>query len=419
VFWARQEQLASKSDCIRNIAESATQAKDRMNPNVPTPPESTTPTQPQAAQVAPPKFRFALALLVLGVAAIVSTLVTMVMPESFCSSARIKVLPDRTDIPGLSEQPPFLTRDPLFMQTELEVIQSELVLGRAVEDLQLNSKWGRKYLGTTLKTTESLRILKERLDLHPVRNTSLIDILAYSEDRDEAAQLANSIATAYQEYRLETRRRLILDGLRVLTEAFNENQSRLRLLEDRKAALARASSPEKSQSSDEIQRQYNEARGVEEALNRRIANANLDARLPANQMVKLVERAVPGLKPVRPNLPFNIWAGTLIGGFVGLVLTTLVYLLQRRDFLRKSGAGVPPMLRRFRIILHVIVGLVVASAIGYLCTDLWSLGSLYFILLFLVVGVLASTFIELANISLSGPSNVQAPSKFVEFTRPD
>ena len=47
--------------------------------------------------------------------------------------------------------------DPYYIQTEFEVIQSEIVLNKVIEDLDLNTLWGRKYAnGERLKTSESL-----------------------------------------------------------------------------------------------------------------------------------------------------------------------------------------------------------------------------------------------------------------------
>src|SRR5580765_1675439 len=77
---------------------------------------------------------------------ITATLVTFILPESFSSSARIKVERDITDVQGLTERMPMGPGyDPYFIQTEFEVIQSERVLGKVVKDLDLNTEWGKKY----------------------------------------------------------------------------------------------------------------------------------------------------------------------------------------------------------------------------------------------------------------------------------
>jgi len=35
--------------------------------------------------------------------------------------------------------------DPYFIQTEFELIQSEVILGKVIEELNLNVEWGKKY----------------------------------------------------------------------------------------------------------------------------------------------------------------------------------------------------------------------------------------------------------------------------------
>ncbi len=92
--------------------------------------------------------------------------------------------------------------DPYFIKTQFELIQSEAVLGKVIDALDLNQAWGKKYTGGgPLKTSESLALLKARIDLRPVRNTSLIEIRAFSDNPSEAAEVANAIARSYQEYR--------------------------------------------------------------------------------------------------------------------------------------------------------------------------------------------------------------------------
>lgn len=141
---------------------------------------------------------------------IIATGVTFILPESYCSTARIKV-----DMPMSSTNAYY---DPYFIQTEFEVIQSRALLSQVVEKLNLNEVWGRKYFlgkkgfaGGTLKTDQSLQILKARLSFATVRNTNLIAITAYSEDRREAADLANAVAEVYRDYNVGKKSVEIMD----------------------------------------------------------------------------------------------------------------------------------------------------------------------------------------------------------------
>ena len=160
---------------------------------------------------------------------ITATLVTFILPESFSSTARIKVERDQSDIATLSGQQSLGIYDPYFIQTEFEVIQSEVVLGKVIEAMNLNERWGKKYNGgQKFTTTETMVLLKRQIDLRPVRNTSLIEIRVFSENPEEASQLANKIALAYQEYRLEQRLKFGKAGIKSLEDRFNEYEDTVR-----------------------------------------------------------------------------------------------------------------------------------------------------------------------------------------------
>jgi capsular exopolysaccharide synthesis family protein len=150
---------------------------------------------------------------------ITATLVTFILPESYSSTTRIKIERDQGDIPLLMAGSSPLNYDPYFIQTEFEVMQSELILSKVVETLGLQDRWGKLYNnGERLTPQESIRILKGKMSLRPVRNTELIEIQVYSEDKHEAAELANAIAKAYKDYRESEKDRLTGSGIKVLLE---------------------------------------------------------------------------------------------------------------------------------------------------------------------------------------------------------
>jgi polysaccharide biosynthesis transport protein len=162
------------------------------------------------------RIRKAIIITVFLITAIIATAVTFILPESYSSTARIKVEQDVYDINTMdSSQTPSSTGfDPYFIQTTFEIMQSEIVLSNVIASLDLNDKWGKKFNnGETLKTTETMMILKGSMALTPVRNTKLIAITVYSDDAKEAAQIANAIADSYKNYRLETRDELAKTGM--------------------------------------------------------------------------------------------------------------------------------------------------------------------------------------------------------------
>ena len=169
---------------------------------------------------------------------ITATLVTFVLPESYSSTARIKVERDQSDVAPMLERGALPGYDPYFIQTEFELIQSEVILGKVVDDLDLNTVWGKKYAnGERLKPSETIAMLKSRMDLRPVRNTSLIEIRVYSDKADEAARIANAIAEAYKAYRLEQLVKLRTGGIKALEERFGEQENKVKKAQEKVDAL--------------------------------------------------------------------------------------------------------------------------------------------------------------------------------------
>jgi polysaccharide biosynthesis transport protein len=175
------------------------------------------------------RIRKAIIITVFLITAIVATAVTFLLPESYASTARIRIEPDSiADISGVGSHVTYAPYDPYFIQTEFEVIQDRVVLGKVVEALNLNEVWGKKYFGgETLKTPETMEFLRRRISLMPVRNTKLIGITVYSEDKNDAARLANAIAASYRDYRLNLRRQLTLNGIKVLEDQFKSEAEQI------------------------------------------------------------------------------------------------------------------------------------------------------------------------------------------------
>ena len=185
------------------------------------------------------RIRKAIIITVFLITAIIATAVTFILPESYASTARIKVESDVNDI-GMDNTPTAATAmyDPYFIQTTFEIMQSQLVLSNVIVALHLNEEWGKKYFnGETLKTTETMEILKGRMQLAPVHNTKLINITVFSDDKNEAAVLANTIASAYYSYRVQSREKLANKGLEKLQEQFDEQEVKIQTVQTNIARL--------------------------------------------------------------------------------------------------------------------------------------------------------------------------------------
>ena len=358
--------------------------------------------------------------------ALITMLVTFILPESFSSTTRIKIERDRTDISGLADPGTVntYTYDPYFIQTELELIQSEVILGKVIEDLDLNRKWGKRYAGgDRLRTTETILLLKNRLEVRLVRNTSIIDIRVFSETPEEAAYIANAIAEVYRKHRQDQRRELARGGLRALEERFQAQEQSVRAAQANVDSLRKELEQEVGTvpTNDIVtaahSRPYFEAkRNLEELLHFRqmlamkIASEQINAALPATSMAEIVDTAKPWPRPVRPNKPLNIAIGIVVGGIGGVFLATLVYVLQRRAFRRISGVPRTQFPPRFRAIVHILIALVVGVVVGYHCANPLDLTTIIVVPLTLLLGGIASAYTELANPRLA-PQSVPAPGQ--------
>src|SRR5208282_3059721 len=179
------------------------------------------------------RIRKAIIITVFLITAIIATAVTFILPESYASTARILVESDVSDISmGEDRSISQAAYDPFFLQTTYELIQSQAVLSNVVSTLNLNVEWGRKYFnGETLKTTEAIEFLKRRLRLDTLRNTKYITITVYSEDKYDAARLANAVADAYQAYRLQQRQALTSKSIDVLDAQFQTEEEQIQTVQ--------------------------------------------------------------------------------------------------------------------------------------------------------------------------------------------
>jgi uncharacterized protein involved in exopolysaccharide biosynthesis len=262
---------------------------------------------------------------------IVSGTITFILPESYASTARVEVEPDANDfssVPGSQITPTGF--DPYFIQTTFEIMQSQVVLDKVIAALDLNAKWGKKYnAGEKLRTNETMAILKGNMMLTPVRNTKLIAITVYSDDANEAAQIANAIADSYKDYRVQSAVSLAKVSLNRSQQEFQNNEVQVKQLRAEVSSLGQqlkvgneiSANPSAQEQSYWDKKEYLD--GLLEAhktLYAKIEAEKVDAQIPKTSMVQLADKAEPSFRPVRPNKPLNIFCGAVAGGFLGLLI---------------------------------------------------------------------------------------------------
>lgn len=204
-------------------------------------------------------------LAVFGLVLSTATIVTFILPEVYASVARIKI-----DLaPGTPWTSTTNAVNGLYaIRGECMVMDSALVLDKVIEQLQLTEAWSKKFnLDGKWKTPETRFFLKRMLEIRPVRNTSLVSVKVYSDNRFEAAEIANSIVENYRAFRNE---------------------------------------------------------GVI------IARQGTDAKNMTAMRVSIIEGAEVSARPERPNKPLNISLGAVVGIMMGLVLGTVAAMVVSR-----------------------------------------------------------------------------------------
>ena len=86
----------------------------------------------------PPVVFLSLFLAVFFAVVATATIVTFILPESYASTTRIVAGPTGTNSARATDFS-------YFIQTQFEIIQSEPVLGKVSEELDMNTVWGKRY----------------------------------------------------------------------------------------------------------------------------------------------------------------------------------------------------------------------------------------------------------------------------------
>lgn len=128
--------------------------------------------------------------------------VTKLQPKIYESSAVLRVEKENRDLQVF--QATMDGFDPIFFQTEFEMIQSKKVLYPVIQKLDIAGRLAKamELPEGSLSEDQAFQIFrKSNLEVRPFRNTKLIEIVCTSQKPEEAALYANTIADAYEETR--------------------------------------------------------------------------------------------------------------------------------------------------------------------------------------------------------------------------
>src|SRR5215213_1911060 len=171
------------------------------------------------------RIRKTVILAVFLLVALTTTVVTYLLPPTYSSKVVISIEPD---MPDVDPQGRIMFRpmaDPFFIQTEFQRIQSKPVLTNVVEALNLREEWGKKYKQPgPLDRDRAFALLKGSIRVNQQQNTTLVEIHAYSDNKYEAAVIANKVAEIYAKVRHDARAKITSSGLEGLAAQLQQKE---------------------------------------------------------------------------------------------------------------------------------------------------------------------------------------------------
>lgn len=130
---------------------------------------------------------------------------TIALPPTYRASSRIEVRDDVPDNPVGNEIMIDRTMHPVWLRTQFQKIQSKTILYEVVNTLGLHQRWGEKLNeGQVMRVEDAAAVLSKCIKVEQFRDTTLIEIQAFREEKDEARDIANQIAFAYRDQRIKS-----------------------------------------------------------------------------------------------------------------------------------------------------------------------------------------------------------------------
>jgi polysaccharide biosynthesis transport protein len=179
------------------------------------------------------RIRLPLILLVFLLVVITVGVVTYFTPRQYLSSVTMQVKEDNNNL-RIFGADGGQRMDPRFATTQFQIIQHKEILYPVIDAMKLMEKWG-----LPSKDMAYMK-LRHMLTISEVRNTDLLQISVLDEDRVEAAELANTIAVAYQKKRIDEQQAWVARSLVQLEDEVNKQRLKTDRLRDEMTKIRQA-----------------------------------------------------------------------------------------------------------------------------------------------------------------------------------
>ncbi len=259
-------------------------------------------------------------LMVLGVILVVvgplvflaGTAYTLMLPNIYESRCRISV--HATGPQGACDAPcPHCALESSsFLRTQIEIIQSKPMLYEVINRLNLQREWGRE--GERLPRDVAYKILQNSVTVLQHRDTSLIVISVKRDNPNEAAKIANELATTYRDSRLDLQDKEARESIDKVRAVLNEQRARVDAAEKKVTELGATN--EEGNPYQRALTDLESERFIYDQLNAKLREKIIALKVPRNP-VEIIDLAEPNMRPVSPNLFMN----TLLSLAVAVVPT--------------------------------------------------------------------------------------------------
>jgi polysaccharide biosynthesis transport protein len=128
---------------------------------------------------------------------------TYYMTKIYAAKVEIEVKKKDKAINVFDPSTDFMGFDPVYFQTQFEIIQSKKTLYKVIENLGLNKTYAKRFAKseTAWPLDQTYAVLSRQLEVNVKRGSNIMEITSYSDIPEETAVVANAIADAYIEAR--------------------------------------------------------------------------------------------------------------------------------------------------------------------------------------------------------------------------
>jgi capsular exopolysaccharide synthesis family protein len=149
-------------------------------------------------------------LAVVSVAAALAAIISFRMQPVYEATARVEVEAETPQIQSLNDLYRSTSTDQAFLQTQVDVLKSENLAWRTIQQLGLGEKpefaavgWGGERAAADSQTTAQNRLIKafgKHLRVQLMRDSRMVEVIFESTDPQLAARAANALVNNYSEY---------------------------------------------------------------------------------------------------------------------------------------------------------------------------------------------------------------------------